>query len=287
MRLLRYSIGGRSSFGAVKAGGVVDLGARMPGVSGVRQLISQGRIGEAEALLAKSTPDHDLGSISFERPVDNPDKILCVGVNYPERNDEYTGAGYKPPSPKPSLFLRTQGSFAPHGHPILLPPESQQLDYEGELALVIGKAGRRVPESEALSYVAGLTIANEGTVRDWTKHSNRQITPGKNFEASGSLGPWIDTDADPARAMALKTWVNDELRQSDTTDRLIYPFPMLISYISTFTYLMPGDVILTGTPTGAGVRFDPPRFLKPGDTLKIEVEGVGAIVNPVVAEAAA
>ena len=150
--------------------------------------------------------------------------------------------------------------------------------------IVIGTEGRRIPMESAAAHIAGLSIANEGSVRDWMKHSNRQITPGKNFDASGSLGPWIDTEAVKLPSLTLKTWVNDELRQSDMTDRLIYSFAYLISYISTFARLLPGDVVLTGTPIGAGARFDPPRFLKAGDVLRIDVSGVGSLQNPVVAE---
>ena len=205
-------------------------------------------------------------------------------MNYPERHDEYKAEGYKAPVAKPSLFLRTTASFSPHGQPLLLPPESIELDYEGEIAVVIGVEGRRIPMECAAAHIAGLSIANEGSVRDWMKHSNRQITPGKNFDASGSLGPWIDTEAAKLPSLTLTTWVNDELRQTDTADRLIYSFDYLISYISTFTRLLPGDVILTGTPVGAGVRFDPPRFLKAGDVVRVEVSGVGSLENPVVLE---
>jgi 2-keto-4-pentenoate hydratase/2-oxohepta-3-ene-1,7-dioic acid hydratase in catechol pathway len=284
MKLVRFTAKGRTGFGGYKDGGIVDLGARMSDVSGPRELIARGLIARAEDLVAKFAPDLGDGDFKYELPVDAPDKILCVGVNYPERHDEYTGDGYKPPAPYPSLFLRTPGSFAPHRSPIYLPPESAQLDYEGEIALVIGREGRRIAPDQAMSHVAGLTIANEGTIRDWLKHSNRQITPGKNFDCSGSLGPWIDTDAQHQKSMSLTTHVNEELRQTDVTDRLIYPFDRLISYISTFTRIYPGDVILTGTPTGAGARFDPPRFLKAGDVLKIEVSGVGVLLNQIVAE---
>ena len=253
----------------------------MPGVSDVRDLLTKSLLPQAETLVATAVTDIAEGDFTYELPVDMPDKIICVGINYPERNDEYKGESYKPPSPYPSLFLRTARSFVAHGQPIICPPESPQLDYEGEIALVIGRGGRRISESDALSHVAGLTLANEGTIRDWLYHSTRQITPGKNFDASGSLGPWIDTSVQIDGTLRLQTSVNGELRQNDTTDRLIYSFARLISYITTFTLLLPGDVILTGTPTGAGVRFDPPRFLKHGDVLRVELEGVGALVNPV------
>jgi len=232
-------------------------------------------------MAAGRTPDFAEGDFTYDLPVDAPDKIICVGINYPERNDEYKGENFKPASPYPSLFLRTARSFVAHSTPILCPPESAQLDYEGEIALVIGKGGRRIDEASALSHVAGLTLANEGTICDWLYHSTRQITPGKNFDASGSIGPWIDTLVRRDQTLRLQTRVNDELRQDDTTDRLIYSFPRLISYISTFSQLCPGDIILTGTPTGAGVRFEPPRFLKDGDVLRIDVAGIGTLENPI------
>jgi 2-keto-4-pentenoate hydratase/2-oxohepta-3-ene-1,7-dioic acid hydratase in catechol pathway len=284
MKLTRFRTKTRVGFGAFVDGGIVDIGARLSRNPDVRSLLADGNLEPAADLAARHAPDLGPDDYSFELPVDNPSKIICVGVNYPERHDEYKAGDYKVPVTKPSLFLRTAASFAPHGQPLLLPPESAELDYEGEIAIVIGAEGRRIPMESAAAHIAGLTIANEGTVRDWLKHSNRQITPGKNFDGSGSLGPWIDTDAAKLPSLTLESWVNDELRQSDTTERLIYSFDYLISYISTFTRLMPGDIILTGTPTGAGVRFDPPRFLKAGDVLRIEVSGVGSLRNPVVAE---
>ena len=284
MRLTRFRTKTRTGFGAFMDGGIVDLGARMARIPDVRSLLTAGKLDVATDLAARHTPDLGPDDYSFELPVDQPSKIVCVGVNYPERHDEYKGAGYKAPVAKPSLFLRTTASLAAHGQPLSLPPESVELDYEGEIAIVIGTEGRRIPMESAPAHIAGLSIANEGSVRDWMKHSNRQITPGKNFDASGSLGPWIDTEAVKLPSLTLKTWVNDELRQSDTTERLIYPFAYLISYISTFARLLPGDVILTGTPTGAGARFDPARFLKAGDVLRIDVSGVGSLQNPVVAE---
>jgi 2-keto-4-pentenoate hydratase/2-oxohepta-3-ene-1,7-dioic acid hydratase in catechol pathway len=285
MKLTRFRTRARTGFGAwLDGGGIVDLGARMKDISDVRDLLTAGKLEIAAGLTAKHGADIDPDDYTFELPVDNPRKIICVGVNYPERHDEYKVGDYKTPVAKPSLFLRTTASFAAHGQPLLLPPESVEFDYEGEIALVIGKEGRRIPMQSAAGHIAGLTIANEGTVRDWLKHSNRQITPGKNFDQSGSLGPWIDTEAAKLPSLALKTFVNEELRQSDTTDRLVYSFAYLISYISTFSRLHPGDIILTGTPTGAGVRFDPPRFLKAGDVLRVDVSGVGSLQNPVVAE---
>jgi 2-keto-4-pentenoate hydratase/2-oxohepta-3-ene-1,7-dioic acid hydratase in catechol pathway len=284
MKLTRFRTRTRTGFGAFVDGGIVDLGARMARIPDVRSLLKAGALDVAVDVAARRGPDLGPDDYSFELPVDEPGKIVCVGVNYPERHDEYKGEGYKAPVAKPSLFLRTTASFAAHGQPLLLPPESVELDYEGEIAIVIGTEGRRIPMESAASHIAGLTIANEGTVRDWLKHSNRQITPGKNFDASGSMGPWIDTEASKLPSLSLTTWVNDEQRQNDTTERLIYSFEYLISYISTFTRLLAGDVILTGTPTGAGIRFDPPRFLKAGDVLRIDVSGIGSLQNPIIAE---
>lgn len=284
MKLTRFQTNTRVGFGAFVDGGIVDLGSRMAGVSSVRGLLHVGALNAAADLAARYSPDLGPDDYSFALPVDEPSKIICVGVNYRERHDEYKGASYKTPVEKPSLFLRTTASFTAHDQPLMLPPESVQLDYEGEIAIVISTEGRRISMKSAAMHIAGLTIANEGTVRDWLKHSNRQITPGKNFDASGSMGPWIDTEAAKQTSLSLTTWVNDEQRQNDTTERLIYSFEYLISYISTFTRLLPGDIILTGTPTGSGARFDPPRFLKAGDVLRIDVSGVGSLQNPVVAE---
>lgn len=173
-----------------------------------------------------------------------------------------------------------------HGRNLIRPPESLQLDYEGEIAIIIGKAGRRIPEGDAESHIAGLTCVNEGTIRDWTKHGKFNVTQGKNFDASGAIGPWMVT-ADEFRGydnLRVTTRVNGELRQDDTTANLMFPFRYLLSYISIWTTLKAGDVISTGTPIGAGARFDPPRFLKPGDTVEVEVSGIGTLSNRVADE---
>ena len=187
------------------------------------------------------------------------------------------------------MFPRFPESFVGHGQPLLRPPESEQLDYEGEIALVIGKAGRRIAAADAWSHVAGLTCLNEGTIRDWLRHGKFNVTQGKNWDASGSMGPWLVTadEFDPRAPLTVTTRVNGEIRQHDTTANLMFPFDELIRYISTWTTLQPGDVISTGTPIGAGVRFTPPRFLKPGDVVEVEVSGIGTLSNPVADEAAA
>ena len=216
-------------------------------------------------------------------PLARPGKILCIGVNYGKRNEEY--GQVSAPSKYPNVFMRTPESLVGHGAPIVRPHVSEQLDYEGEITLVIGKPGRYISRDKAYAHIAGLTIANEGSVRDWMSHGKFNITQGKNFDRSGSIGPWIDTaPVTPDRDLRLRTWVNDELRQDDTTANMIWKFDFLIHYLSQFATLSPGDLILTGTPIGAGVRYDPPRWLKPGDRLKIEVSGVGCLENTIVDE---
>jgi 2-keto-4-pentenoate hydratase/2-oxohepta-3-ene-1,7-dioic acid hydratase in catechol pathway len=178
--------------------------------------------------------------------------------------------------------MRTHTSFSAHGEPILRPRESVQLDYEGEVVLVIGRGGRRIPRESAMSHVFGYSGANEGSVRDWLRHARFNVTPGKNFDRSGSIGPYVVT-ADEAGTAPLRviTRVNGEIRQDDTTDRMIFPMDFLIHYISTFCTLEPGDIILTGTPSGAGARFDPPRYLRPGDVVEVEISRVGLLRNEV------
>jgi 5-carboxymethyl-2-hydroxymuconate isomerase len=181
--------------------------------------------------------------------------------------------------------MRTPGSLVGHLEPIWNPPESEQLDYEGEIALVIGRAGRRIAEQDAWRHVAGLTLMNEGSVRDWLRHSKFNVTPGKNFERSGSVGPWlVTTDEIAANAeLHLTTHVNGEVRQDDTTANLIFPFARLIAYLSSFMRLSPGDIIATGTPPGVGYARKPPIFLKPGDVMETEIVGIGTMRNTIAA----
>ncbi|MFD4838466.1 fumarylacetoacetate hydrolase family protein [Achromobacter sp. NPDC058515] len=286
MKLLSFTHHGRSRFGALRGQHeIVALDGH--GHDSLRAALEAGDL-PALARLAEALPvTHRLDQVRLLPPVPAPEKIICVGVNYGKRNEEYQD-GSAPPA-YPSVFPRFPGSFVGHGEPLLRPPESEQLDYEGEIAIVIGKAGRRISAADAWSHVAGLTCLNEGTVRDWIKHGKFNVTQGKNFDASGSMGPWLVTadEFDPAAPLTVSTRVNGELRQQDTTDNLMFPFAELIRYISIWTTLKPGDVISTGTPIGAGVRFTPPRFLKPGDVVEVEVAGIGILSNPVADEPAA
>jgi len=208
-----------------------------------------------------------------------------VGVNFPDRNAEYKDGKDAPPNM--SLFIRFPRSFTGHQQPLIRPPESPQLDYEGEIAIVIGKGGRRIAQADAYDHIAAISICNEGTIRDWVRHAKFNVTQGKNWDNTGAIGPWLVpfTDASQLDDGALSTKVNGELRQEDRTGRMLFPIRRQIEYISTFTTLVPGDVIITGTPTGAGARFDPPKYLVPGDVIEVEVEGIGKLINTVEDEA--
>jgi 2-keto-4-pentenoate hydratase/2-oxohepta-3-ene-1,7-dioic acid hydratase in catechol pathway len=285
MKLLTFSQNGRTSYGIVKDGGVIDAGARLgSALPDLRAVLAADALEQLAALATRSA-DVSLTDVTILKPIPSPGKIVCVGVNYSGRNAEYKD-GAEAPS-HPSLFLRIPDSFVPHLEPLVRPPESHQLDYEGEIAVVIGKPGRRVARHAALSHVAGYTICDEGTVRDWCRHGKFNVTAGKNFARSGSMGPFVVTsDEIGERPLRLMTHVNGELRQDATTEQMIFSIPALIAYISTFSALEPGDIVVTGTPTGAGVRFDPPRYLVPGDRIDVEVSGLGTLTNSVVDESA-
>ena len=283
MKLASYVHEGRETFGLALDGGLFDLGRRLGGrATSVIDVLSGPLAQEVRALAEGAKPEVAFEAVHFLQPVVRPGKIICIGINYASRPGEHQQG--RPAYP--SLFYRTPAAQAPHNAPLMRPPESVQFDYEGEIAIVIGARGRRIPASEARGYIAGYSCFNEGSVRDWMKHGVYNVTAGKNFEASGAFGPWIATPdeiADP-HDMRIVTRVNGEVRQDDTTANMIFPFEELIAYVSTFVTLEPGDVIATGTPTGAGVRFDPPKWLRAGDVVEIEVQGVGVLRNVVVDE---
>jgi 2-keto-4-pentenoate hydratase/2-oxohepta-3-ene-1,7-dioic acid hydratase in catechol pathway len=280
MRFASFRTAGRTGWGAVKDGGLVELGRRLPDCPTLLDAVRTDALRKAERLVADTSPDLALDAIEFEPPLLG-EKIICVGVNYANRDGEYKDVNAK--ITYPSLFVRFPGSFVGHGQPILRPRESEQFDYEGEIVLVIGREGRRVAREDALGMIAGLTLCNEGSVRDWLRHGAFNVTQGKNFDRSGSLGPWMVPahDIDWSKPMHLTTRVNGETRQDDTTANLIHDFADLIRYVSTFTTLKPGDQIVSGTPVGAGARFDPPKWLKPGDVVEITVPEIGTLRNTV------
>jgi 2-keto-4-pentenoate hydratase/2-oxohepta-3-ene-1,7-dioic acid hydratase in catechol pathway len=285
-RLATFTVNGAMKYGAITDGGIVDLSTRFgKNHPTLREVIAAGALHKLADDAAGHSPDYALDAIAWQPPIPSPEKIICIGVNYPDRNAEYKDGQDAPKFP--SMFMRTPRSFVGHNAPLVRPGVSAQLDYEGEIALVIGKAGRHIPESAALDHIAAITLCNEGTIRDWVRHAKFNVTQGKNFDSTGSLGPWIVPYTSEAQIadIRLATRVNGELRQEDRTGRLIFGFRYLIHYISTFTTLVPGDIIVTGTPTGAGARFDPPRYLTPGDTVEVEAENIGLLCNGVVDEA--
>ncbi|MGJ4930712.1 fumarylacetoacetate hydrolase family protein [Bradyrhizobium sp. HKCCYLS2038] len=283
MKLVSFVIDGRAGYGAVKGDGVVDLGRRLPSKS-LRALLEAGALGDAAKLLAAEQADYPLSAITFAPVIADPGKIICVGLNYRDHVAE-TG---RTVTEKPALFARFPTSQVGHLQPIVRPDVSEHFDYEGELALVIGKAGRHVRREDALTHIAGYSCYNEGSIRDWQRHTS-QFLSGKTFDKSGAFGPWLvtaDEIPDPSR-LTLQTRLNGETVQQTTTDLLITDVPDLIVYCSTIMTLLPGDVIVTGTPGGVGFKRTPPLFMKPGDTVEVEISGIGVLRNSVTAEAAA
>lgn len=284
-RLASFTHNGCAAYGLVTDNGVVDLSGRfVDRWRSLRQAIAENGLNALVDAASAASADFALADVAFAIPVPDAEKILCVGVNYPDRNAEYKDGKEAPP--KPSLFPRFARSFVGHGRPLVRPRASEQLDYEGEIVIIIGKTGRHISEANALDHIAALSLANEGTLRDWVRHAKFNVTQGKNFDASGSIGPWLVpfTGESQVADIALTTRVNGEVRQSDRTSRMIFSFRYLIAYISTFTTLVPGDTIITGTPTGAGARLDPPVWLKPGDVVEVEAEGIGTLRNGVIDE---
>src|SRR5262245_7713040 len=279
MRIAAFRVDGRVSLGVVRGDRIADVGAAAPAWT---DLVSLLRCGDLERFkrTSREAPERPLAEVELLKPVDKPEKILCVGVNYRDRPGEYRDGAEAPRYP--SLFVRFPDSFVAQGAPIVRPRESRELDYEGEIAVVIGRPGRRIAEVPANDHIAGLPAANDGSVRDWVRHGKFNVTPGKNFDRSGALGPWLTTaDEVGDEPIRVRTLVNGELRQDGATHQMVFPIPSLIAYISSFCTLQPGDVILTGTPVGAGARFAPPRYLAAGDRIEVEVSRVGTLANTV------
>ncbi len=285
MKLVTFEAGGKMSFGAVTEAGVIDLAPRLNGVGGLIDLLDAEAWSRAAAAAKGAPADYRINEIACRRPIGQPEKIVCIGVNYANRNLEYDDSSLPD---YPSVFMRVPETLVGHGQSLVRPPESVQLDYEGEIAIVIGEGGRRIPRERALSHIAALTCLNEGCIRDWMRHGKFNVTQGKNFDRCGAVGPWLVTADEFAGGygdLRVTCRVNGEVRQDDTTANLIFDFADLVSYVSTWASLKRGDIISTGTPIGAGVRFDPPKWLVPGDVVEVEVSGIGTLSNPVVDEA--
>jgi 2-keto-4-pentenoate hydratase/2-oxohepta-3-ene-1,7-dioic acid hydratase in catechol pathway len=284
MRLLSFQRAGRASFGIAADDGVIDAGARLGGkFATLREVLAGGALGALRDMQG-SAPDFALESVEFLPPIpDAAAKILCVGVNYLPHIAEM---GRERPE-YPVLFVRFADSLVGHGEPLIRPRVSTKYDYEGELAVVIGRRARHVRKTEALDCVAGYACFNDGSVRDFQRHGP-QWTAGKNFHHSGSFGPWLvtsDEQPDPAR-FHLTTRLNGKVVQDESVGNLCFDVPALIEYCSTWAQLEPGDVIVTGTPGGVGAGRTPPLWLEPGDTVEVEISGVGTLRNRVSEERA-
>ncbi len=282
MKLLSFTHDGRDSFGAVVGTRVVDLGLKFAGVyADIVAVLKAGALDEVEAAIAGATGDYDLADITFLPVIPNPPKIICIGVNYDSHRTEIG----RDPSARPMVFARFTASQAAHLEPMLLPPESETFDYEGEIAVIIGKAGRRIAEADCWDYIAGYAPYNDGSIREWQRHT-AQWVPGKNFYKTGGFGPWMTTRGEIAdnQTLHLKTRLNGVELQNATSDEMIFSIPYLIEYCSTFIPLEPGDVIVTGTPGGVGVRREPKLFMKDGDLVEVEITEVGVLQNPIKAE---
>ena len=284
MRFATYSRDGESHYGVVTDAGMVALGGDFPDWPTLLDAIRAGGLDQlAEAARGREATHADF---MYEMVLPNARRIICVGVNFPDRNAEYKDGSEQPEYM--SLFPRFASGFTGHERPLIRPPESSKLDYEGEIAVVIGKAGRRIKAVDAYRHIAALTICNEGTIRDWVRHAKFNVTQGKNWDRSGAMGPWLVPfhDSDQLDEARIVTRVNGETRQDDTVANMMFPVRREIEYISTFMTLEPGDIIVTGTPTGAGARLDPPRYLAPGDIVEVEVSGIGVLKNTIEDEAA-
>lgn len=283
MKFATYSADGQTFFGAVTDEGMIALNSDFPQWSTLLDAVQSGGLAALGQAADGKPVSHKV--YQFEMVLPNAPRILCVGVNFPDRNAEYKDGSEQPKYM--SLFPRFASGFTGHDRPLIRPPENETLDYEGEVAIVIGKAGRRISQDDAYDHIAALTLCNEGTIRDWVRHAKFNVTQGKNWDCSGAIGPWLVpfTDAKQLDDARIITRVNDEVRQDDVLSRMMHPIRREIEYISTFMTLQPGDIIVTGTPTGSGARLDPPQYLKPGDVVEIEVNGIGVLRNTVEDEA--
>ena len=282
MKLVSYTRNGTRGYGAVVEGGIIELqsklGDRYPDL---RAALSGDALHEIHNIIGAKPAIIPLDRVSLLPVIPNPDKILCVGLNYATHVAETR----RPDSKYPSIFTRFSDTQVGHGAPVLRPTFSERFDWEGELAVVIGRGGRHIPQTHALDHVAGYSCYNDVSVRDWQRHTH-QFTPGKNFPGTGAFGPWlVTTDEIPdVTALTVTTRVNGKVMQQASVKDLIFPVPVIIEYVSTFTPLAPGDVIATGTPGGVGDRREPPLYLKDGDTVEVEIDRIGVLRNSVQAD---
>ena len=277
MKLVTFIRLGKISFGALKAGGVVDLTGRIDhNVNSIKDILKLDLIENAKEYIKDKNPEISISEITFLPVIPNPEKIFCIGLNYQEHKKE-TG---RPDVKNPTIFTRFANTQTGHLQPLVKPNFSDRFDYEGELAITIGKGGRYIEERNALDHIAGYSCYNDGSVRDFQRHTS-QFTPGKNFPATGPFGPYLVTpdEVGDYKKLPIETRLNGKIMQKAKLSDLIFPIPKLIHYISTFTTLTTGDVIVTGTPGGVGDRREPPVYMKPGDVVEVDIGKVGILMN--------
>jgi 2-keto-4-pentenoate hydratase/2-oxohepta-3-ene-1,7-dioic acid hydratase in catechol pathway len=282
MQFVSYTRLGSPGFGAKVGEGIIDLTERLaPGLTNLKQAITAGFLPVAREYIAGRSAEFAEADVALMPVIPDPGKILCVGLNYESHRAETK----RPDAKYPTIFTRFADSQIAHRQAILKPRVSDHLDYEAELAVVIGRGGRYIPEERALDHIAGYACYNDATVRDWQRHTF-QFTPGKNFPSTGAFGPQLVTpdEVGDYRSLRISGRLNGEVMQDATLSDLIFPIATLISYCSSFTPLQPGDVILTGTPGGVGDRREPPIFMKPGDVFQVDIPGVGSLINTIAAE---
>jgi 2-keto-4-pentenoate hydratase/2-oxohepta-3-ene-1,7-dioic acid hydratase in catechol pathway len=278
MKLATFSTAKGASYGAVVDKGIVDLGRRLGNrYPDLLSLVAADAFGEAAKLLNEKI-DFKTAEVTWLPVIPNPGKIICVGLNYQDHVVE-TG---RDNTEQPAIFLRLPESQVGHLQPIVRPRESTHMDFEAEIAVIVGKAGRRITQKDAWSHIAGYSCYNDGSVRDWQRHTV-QWTAGKNFARTGGFGPWMVTadEIPPGTKMTLSCRLNGERMQHATTEQMIFKIPKIIEYVSTWTTLQPGDVLVTGTPGGVGARRTPPIWMKPGDKVEIEIDKVGILENSI------
>ncbi len=282
MRFATFRLNGAPTWGLIDGEQAVDLGAVLSGrYPDLKSVIAASALAEVAAAAA-GAPRHPLSAVTWLPVVPNPDKILCVGLNYEMHRKETGRAEVE----NPTIFARFANSQTGHGADIVRPRVSHELDFEGELAIVIGKPGRYIAREDAFAHVAGCACYNDGSVRDFQRHTH-QFTPGKNFPDTGAFGPWMMTpdELGPLPDLRLQTRVNGQVVQDATFDQMIFDIPKIIEYCSSFTRLEPGDVIATGTPGGVGAKRNPPLWLKPGDLVEVEIDRLGILRNGIADEA--
>lgn len=279
MKLASYGSGGRAGYGVVTEQGVIDLTRRIGAkYADLRALLGAGALAEARQAADGATPDFRIEDLQLLPVIPNPDKIICVGLNYEEHRVE----SGRDKTDNPTLFIRFAGSQIGANQPMLRPRESTHFDYEAEIAVIIGKGGRRISADDSWGHVAGYSCYNDGSLRDWQRHTS-QFTAGKNFAATGAFGPWMVTadEIPPHTVMTLTGRLNGREVQRATTEQMIFKIPALVRYISAFIELLPGDVIVSGTPGGVGAKRTPPLWMQPGDTVEIEIDKVGILRNTI------